>query len=267
MAQSSGYGAGPGAVDLSAGVTGGTTGVTGDTGSQGTTDQARERAQEAAGQAKDKAQDVAGQAKEQAQQAAGQAKGALRGQLDQRSTQAGQQISSQASDIRSVSQQLRAQGKEGPAKIADQAADRIERVGGYLSNADADRLLDDVEHFARSNPWAVIAGGLGLGFVAARALKASSVDRYRSGGSTARRQALPRAGATTGGYGTGRYGTGDYGTGEYGTDYGTGTGTGAAVSGGGITGTGGTPVPPATSVPPVTPPATGGVGSPPAGGF
>src|SRR5205085_3957792 len=74
-------------------------------------------------QAQEKAQEVAGQAKEQAQQAAGQAKEQVRTQVDQRSTQAGEQIKQQASDIRSVSDSLREQGKDGPAKIADQAAD------------------------------------------------------------------------------------------------------------------------------------------------
>ena len=68
-------------------------------------------------QAKDKA-------KEQAQQAAGQARGALRGQVDQRSTQAGERVTSAASDVRAISDQLREQGKDQPAKLAEQAADR-----------------------------------------------------------------------------------------------------------------------------------------------
>ncbi|MBI5104342.1 MAG: hypothetical protein HZB46_05035 [Solirubrobacterales bacterium] len=129
-------------------------------------------------QAKEKAQEVKGQAQEKAQEAAGQAKGKLREQVDQRSTQYGQQVSTQASDIRSVGQQLREQGKEGPAKVADQAADRIERAGSWLTHSDGDQILHDVEDFARKNPWAVAAGGLALGFMASRFLKASSTDRY-----------------------------------------------------------------------------------------
>src|SRR5829696_3967365 len=86
-------------------------------------------------QAKDKAQQAAGQAKEQAQQAAGQAKGALRTQVDQRSTDAGQKVGGFASDVRSVGDQLREQGKEQPAKLADQAADRAEQLSRYLTNA------------------------------------------------------------------------------------------------------------------------------------
>src|SRR3954451_5196193 len=124
-------------------------------------------------QAKDKA-------KEQAQQAAGQARGALRGQVDQRSTEAGERVNTVASDVRSVSQQLRDQGKDQPAKLAEQAADRAERVGSYLRDSDADRILGDIEDFGRRQPWAVMAGGIALGFVASRFLKASSSTRYEA---------------------------------------------------------------------------------------
>jgi ElaB/YqjD/DUF883 family membrane-anchored ribosome-binding protein len=148
--------------------------------SSGATDQARDKAGEVAGQAQEKAQELAGQAGEQAKQAAGQAKDRMREQVDQRSTQAGEQVTSQASDIRTVAEQLREQGKDKPAQLAEQAADRVERVGSYLSESDADRILSDVEDFARRQPWAVIAGGIALGFAASRFLKASSSERYYS---------------------------------------------------------------------------------------
>jgi len=85
-----------------------------------------------------------------------------------------------ASDVRSVGQQLREQGKDQPAKLADQAADRAERLGNYLTGSDADRILGDVEDFGRRQPWAIIAGGVALGFAASRFLKASSSRRYES---------------------------------------------------------------------------------------
>src|SRR5215216_7048427 len=137
-----------------------------------------EGASGATDQAKEKAQQAAGQAKEQAQQAAGQAKGALRSQVDQRSTEAGERVGGFASDVRSVGDQLREQGKDQPAKLAGQAADRAERLGDYLKQSDADRILNDIEDFGRRQPWAVIAGGLALGLVASRFLKASSSSRY-----------------------------------------------------------------------------------------
>jgi hypothetical protein len=148
-------------------------------------------------QVKDKATEVAGQAQEKAQQAAGQAREQVRTQIDQRSTDAGQKVSEQGSDLRAVGDQLREQGKDGPAKLADQAAHHVERAGSWLSESDAVKILHDVEDAARQNPWAVVAGGIALGFAASRFLKASSSDRYqaRTGGGTTTapaRPALPR---------------------------------------------------------------------------
>jgi hypothetical protein len=151
-------------------------------------------------QAQEKAQQAAGQAKEQAQQVAGQAKSRARTVVDERSTQAGQQVNQQVGDLRSVSQKLREEGKEGPAKIADQAAERGEKLGRYLEQSDADRILSDIEDLGRRQPWAVALGGLALGFAASRFLKASSSQRYqtrsnygtRSGYPAPNRPALPR---------------------------------------------------------------------------
>ena len=139
-----------------------------------------ETASSAGEQVKDRAADAAGQAQEKAQQATGQAREQMRSQIDQRSTDAGRRISEQGSDLRAVGDQLRQQGKEGPAKLADRAAEQVEKAGGWLTEADADRILHDVEDLARKNPWAVVAGGMALGFIASRFLKASSSDRYRN---------------------------------------------------------------------------------------
>ena len=75
--------------------------------------------------------------------------------------------------------ELRDQGKEQPAKLAEQAADGAERVGGYLKESDGERILGDVEDFGRRQPWAVISGGVAPGLVAARFLKASARRRYQ----------------------------------------------------------------------------------------
>jgi ElaB/YqjD/DUF883 family membrane-anchored ribosome-binding protein len=124
------------------------------------------------------AQQAKEKTREQAQQAAGQAKSTVRSQVDQRSTDAGERVGGFASDVRSVGDQLRQQGKDQPAKLAEQAADRAERLGDYLKQSDADRILGDIEDFGRRQPWAVIAGGVALGLVASRFLKASSSRRY-----------------------------------------------------------------------------------------
>jgi hypothetical protein len=159
--------------------------------------QAQETASQAKDAAQEKAQEIKGQAQEKAEEAKQQASGKVREQVDQRSTQAGEQVSSTASDLRTVSEELRKQGKDTPAKLADQAAERTEKLGSYLSESDADRILSDVEDFARKQPWAVVAGGLVLGFAASRFLKASSSQRY-SGRTSSQTAELP---STTNGVG------------------------------------------------------------------
>lgn len=215
------------------------------------TDQAKEKAQEAAGKA---------------QEAAGQAKGRVREQVDQRSTEAGEKVSSTAGDLRSVSQQLREQGQEAPAKLAEQAADRTERLGSYLTESDADRILGDVEDFARKQPWAVVAGGIALGFAASRLLKASSSERYQQR-STQRRPAtasLPHTATGTPGT-SGNVGAGGYGgnggtphtTPEQGHPAGSGVRTDRDIGGPTATAPGAT-APPPPPAPPAVPPVSVG---------
>ena len=136
--------------------------------------------EQVADQAREKVGEAAEQAKETAQNLATQAQHTVRQQVDQRSTAIGERVSGTASDIRSVGEHLRSQGKDGPARVAEQAADRIERSGSYLRDSDADRILNDVEEFGRRRPWAVLAGAAVAGFAAARFLKASSRERYSS---------------------------------------------------------------------------------------
>lgn len=151
------------------------------------------------GEAQEKAQDVAGQAQEKAHEVAGKAQEGLRQQVDDRSTQAGEQVSSTAQDLRSVGEELRKQGKDTPAKLADRAAEQTEKVGSYLKDNGPDKMLEDVEDFGRQRPWAVLAGGLVVGVAAARFLKASSRGRYqqRNGGRPAAQvpQTTPRRAA------------------------------------------------------------------------
>jgi len=125
-------------------------------------------------------QEAKDQARVKVQEAGDQAKGRVRGEVDRRSTEAGERVAAAAGDARSVGEELRKQGKDRPAQLADQVADRTEQVGGYLQEADGDRILRDVEDFGRRQPWAVAAGTFAIGFVASRFLKASSRDRYQA---------------------------------------------------------------------------------------
>jgi hypothetical protein len=140
----------------------------------------------AAEKTQEKAQEVVGQAQEKAGEAAQKAQESIRQQVDDRSTQAGERVGSTAEDLRSVGEELRKQGKDGPAKLADQAAEQAGKVGSYLQEKNSDELLHDLEDFGRRRPWAVLAGGLVLGVAGARFLKASSRDRYHQRGVTDR---------------------------------------------------------------------------------
>ena len=171
-----------------------TFGSTDDTGS--TTDQVK-------GQVKEKAQ----VAQDKARGAMGQARGRISEQVDQRSTEAGERVAGTASDVRSIAEELRNQGKDAPARLAEQVAGQADRVGDYLKGASGDRILRDVEDFARRQPMLVAAAGLALGFAASRFMKASSSRRYESGYGD-----LERSYAREPLYGTSSYRTSPYDT-------------------------------------------------------
>jgi ElaB/YqjD/DUF883 family membrane-anchored ribosome-binding protein len=138
------------------------------------TDTTKTQAAEVVDSARDRTQ-------EQASQVVEQGRGALRAQVETRSTQAGEQAQSLAQTLRDTAAQLRQTGDERKTRyagIADQGADRLERAGGYLTDSDADELLSRVEDVARRQPWLVVGTGVILGIATARFLKASSSDRY-----------------------------------------------------------------------------------------
>lgn len=118
-----------------------------------------------------------------ARQVAGQTKNVLSKQIDERSTSFGEQIAGTARALRSIGEQLEANGPAGEAaaRLATVGADYIAGIGGYLQDADMDRLIADLETFARRRPWALAGSALMLGFAASRMLQSSSVQRYRAG--------------------------------------------------------------------------------------
>ena len=102
----------------------------------------------------------------------------IREQLDQRSTQAGEQLQSIGKTLQSGANQLRSEGKDVPARVVEEVARRAEDVGGYLQSAEAHRILGDLEGFARRRPWLTAGAGALAGFLASRFVKASGNRRY-----------------------------------------------------------------------------------------
>ena len=70
-------------------------------------------------QVNDQVRDTTQLAQDKAKGALGQARSRLRDQIDQRSTQAGEQVQSTVQDVRSMAEQLRSQGKDTPARVAE----------------------------------------------------------------------------------------------------------------------------------------------------
>ena len=101
----------------------------------------------------------------------------VRAEVDTRTTEAGDRLERIANDLRVVADGLAGQGEEQPARLASEAARQSDRLGTYLRESDADRLLADSEELIRRQPAAAAAGAALAGFVAARFLKASAQRR------------------------------------------------------------------------------------------
>ena len=117
-------------------------------------------------------------AKEKGQQLRTQATGRLREEVESRTTQAAEQVQSFSQTIRRTGSELRAQGQSGQGNVLDQVAIRAEQLGGYLTQADGDRLLSDarqygtrIKNFITEQPLLVASGGLALGILGSRVLR------------------------------------------------------------------------------------------------
>ncbi len=117
--------------------------------------------------------ELAGEAKAAGERLTGEARERVRTEVDRRSTTAGERVQDAAVDVRGVAEHLRGRGREGPARIADEAAERIERFAAYLRDSDTDTIVADARDFGRRRPAAVVAGAAVLGIVAGRLVKAS----------------------------------------------------------------------------------------------
>jgi ElaB/YqjD/DUF883 family membrane-anchored ribosome-binding protein len=134
---------------------------------EGLADQASTRVQEAGSAVQEKASELREQ---------GSAR--LRDQFDQRSSRAGSQMRSLAKALRRSGDELGSDGTGGTAtQLTGKAADRIERLGGYLEQRSGDELMRDIETFARRRPWMLAGVGMLAGLAGARFMKATSEER------------------------------------------------------------------------------------------
>lgn len=136
----------------------------------------------AVAEVKDKGGELVSSAQEQltakAHELSGEARFQVREQLDERSRKAGEQVRSIGKALQSGANQLRSEGKDVPARFVEEVARRTDDLGGYLQSAQSERMLRDIEEFARRRPWLTAGAGALAGFLASRFVKASGDRRY-----------------------------------------------------------------------------------------
>ena len=148
---------------------GGTSGQYGSNG--GATEQAKQQGQQLASQARQQASELATRGGEQ-----------IKSQLSNQKHEASQRMLPVQAALRETAQQLRKQGQGSTASYTDSAADRVERISGYLRETDVDEIADEVRGFARSRPAVFLSGAAALGFLVTRFLKSSSQGQQGSAG-------------------------------------------------------------------------------------
>jgi hypothetical protein len=122
----------------------------------------------------EQAQEKVGEGVEQAKSSA---RSFIQSQVDERSTQFGEELHGAVQALRQAQQTMEQEGTPG-GQLVDRAATQVERTARYLSQTDGRQLLNDFEGVGRRNPWAMIGGGIVLGLIGARFLKASSSRRF-----------------------------------------------------------------------------------------
>ena len=71
------------------------------------------------------------------------------------------------------------EGQGATRRLVEGMAERVDRLGSYLEESDANSLLDELDRLGRRSPATVMAGGVVVGVLMARFLKASSGNRSR----------------------------------------------------------------------------------------
>jgi len=127
----------------------------------------REQIGEQVGPAAEKVQEKAGQA-------FGQVRQQMTSQLDSQKDKAAEGLTQAADAVRKTTEQLRKQEQmSAVANYAEDAAETIERLAGFLRERDMSQLMSETERFARQRPTMFLASAFTLGLVAARFLKSS----------------------------------------------------------------------------------------------
>lgn len=133
-----------------------------------------------------------------------------RQQFDTQKERAVEGASTIAGALRRTADNLRDENQLSVARYIEMAAERVEDITDNIAGKDLDRIVYDVQSFARRRPAVFFGSALALGFLASRFIKASN-ERYRdddldfvSYGESANRYSTERAGS----FGTSELATG-----------------------------------------------------------
>lgn len=103
----------------------------------------------------------------------------VRSSLTEQKDGAASSLGSFAGALRKAAQESGGEG-QGVGRMAEWAAEGLERVSSTLRSKDLDGMLREVQSFARQQPVAFFAAAVAAGFLATRFLKAGTQDESSS---------------------------------------------------------------------------------------
>jgi hypothetical protein len=116
-----------------------------------------------------------------AEQAAKAVRARTEGALDGQRLAAADRIGRTASALRSAAEQMRTQEAGGLARLAEDAAERMDAASRRLRDEDLPSLVASASELARRQPVAFFAAAVAAGFALSRFLKASASRRENLG--------------------------------------------------------------------------------------
>lgn len=150
-------------------------------------------------QAKQQLHEVTQQAKDAAGNLADQARTQVKSQLTNQKERAAESLGGVAEALRATGDQLNQREQPVPVgRYAEQAADMVEQMAGYLRSKDIDQIVGQAEDLARQRPAVFLGAAFAIGFMAARFLKSTaptgpsrSYEGYAQGGRSHARYDAP----------------------------------------------------------------------------
>lgn len=119
-------------------------------------------------------------AMERSEEFKGKARERTKSLIDKQRGSASETLSNVAAALHQTARQLESQQQGAVARYADRAAQSVDRLSGYLTQKDADQLINDAERLVRRRPGLFLGGAFAAGFILARFLKSGGMRHARS---------------------------------------------------------------------------------------